>query len=392
MVVIGGGIHGAGVAQAAAADGHRVLMLEKNALGSGTSSRSSKLIHGGLRYLERGHVRLVWESLRERQLLFSIAPDLVRLAHFYLPVYRHTRRKDWQLITGLSLYAVLAGFTRGTGFRRYGPEMAGSLDDLCTDGLRAVYRYSDGRTDDRELTRAITASAVSLGARLRVPAEFLGADLRQKGCVVRYRQDDREDEVWCRTLVNAAGPWIDRVLTRITPAPRRVPMALVQGAHVIVPDHAIQHCYYVENPRDGRAIFVLPYKGGTMVGTTETRFAGDPDTVSPRPSEVRYLWSVLLRHFPQFGRVDRSSLKSWAGLRVLPAGPGHAFHLSRETRLITDRRSHPRLLTIYGGKLTGYRATARKVMSRLGASLPAPRPRADTRKLILEPVPEDWPQ
>ena len=117
VVVVGGGIHGVGVAQAAAADGHRVMLLEKSSLAAGTSSSSSKLIHGGLRYLENGHIGLVYESLRERRLLVENAPELVRMQRFYLPVYSATRRKDWQLITGLSLYAILSGFRNGSALR-----------------------------------------------------------------------------------------------------------------------------------------------------------------------------------------------------------------------------------------------------------------------------------
>jgi glycerol-3-phosphate dehydrogenase len=389
MIVVGGGIHGAGVAQAAAAAGHRVLLLEKAALGAGTSSRSSKLIHGGLRYLETGQIRLVHECLRERRILLEVAPDLVRLEHFYLPLYRETRRRDWQLLTGLSLYALLAGFRRGTGFKRLSPARAGDLDGLNCEGLQAVYRYVDARTDDAALTRAVTASAVSLGARVAVPAELVGASLEPDGCTVRIRRGDEEREARCRVLVNAAGPWANAVLDRIEPRPRGTETSLVQGAHLVIPGRGIGHCYYVENPRDGRGIFVLPWRGGTLVGTTETPFAGDPDTVEPRASEQRYLRSALLHHFPQFESALGQGVEAFAGLRVLPAGDGHAFHRPRETRLITDRDQRPRVLTIYGGKLTAYRATAARVVARLATALPATRPRGDTRRLPLTPADAD---
>jgi glycerol-3-phosphate dehydrogenase len=159
----------------------------------------------------------------------------------------------------------------------------------------------------------------------------------------------------------------------------------------VIPSYRIHHRYYLENPRDGRGIFVLPWYDGTMVGTTEARFKGNPDSVSASPAEIRYLWSVLVRHFPQFADIDRSALTAFAGLRVLPSGTGHAFHLSRETRLITDRRHRPRVLSIYGGKLTAYRATAEKVVHRIAGSLPGARAIADTRRVRLDPVPADWP-
>ncbi len=389
--MVGGGIHGVGVAQAAAADGHRVMLLEKSSLAAGTSSSSSKLIHGGLRYLENGHIGLVYESLRERRLLVENAPELVRMQRFYLPVYSATRRKDWQLITGLSLYAILSGFRNGSAFARLSPAAADKLDGIKTKDLKAIYRYSDASTDDLELTRAVAASAASMGARVRVPAEFLGGTLTDHGCVVRYRHGEREREIECRVLINAAGPWADRVLGRVDPAQRPVPLSLVRGSHLVIPSYRLRHRYYLENPRDGRGIFVLPWYDGTMVGTTEARFKGDPDTVSASRAEIRYLWSVLVRHFPQFADIDRSAMTSFAGLRVLPSGTGHAFHLSRETRLITDRKHRPRVLSIYGGKLTAYRATAGKVVHRIAGSLPGARAVADTRRVRLDPVPADWP-
>jgi glycerol-3-phosphate dehydrogenase len=168
-------------------------------------------------------------------------------------------------------------------------------------------------------------------------------------------------------------------------------MALVQGTHIVIPGRAIGHCYYLENPRDGRGIFVLPWRGGTMVGTTETPFDGDPARVRPRPSERRYLRSALLHYFPDFAPALDGPVEAFAGLRVLPAGGGHAFHRPRETRLITDRDRRPRVVTIYGGKLTAYRATALQVVERVADSLPAARPRGDTARLPLTPVPEDWP-
>ena len=390
VIVVGGGIHGAGVAQAAAAAGHRVLLLEKRAPGAGASSRSSKLIHGGLRYLETGQLRLVRECLRERRILLEIAPDIVRLERFYLPLYRATRRRDWQLITGLTLYALLAGGGRGTGFRRLAPAAAGDLDGLDRTGLQAVYRYADARTDDAALTRAVAASAVSLGARVAFPAELVGGTLEPDGCHVRYLRAGHEREARCRVLVNAAGAWANALLDRIEPRPAGAGVALVQGTHLVIRERAVSRCYYLENPRDGRAIFVLPWRGGTLVGTTETPFDGDPDTVHPRASERRYLRSALLHYFPGFESALAGRVDAFAGLRVLPAGDGHAFHRPRETRLVTDRDHRPRVVTIYGGKLTAYRATAGQVVARVATALPAARPIGDTRRLPLHPVPPDW--
>src|SRR6185436_2703518 len=169
LLIIGAGIHVVGVAQAAAAAGYSVLVLEKTALAAGTSSKSSKLIHGGLRYLETGQLRLVRESLREREILLRVAPELVHLVPFYIPVYRRTRRRPWQITVGLSLYAALGGFTSANRFARLARDEWAALDGLETRALQAVFRYHDAQTDDAALTRAVMRSAQSLGAELKMP-------------------------------------------------------------------------------------------------------------------------------------------------------------------------------------------------------------------------------
>src|SRR5690348_12268607 len=164
VIVVGAGIHGVGVAQAAAAAGQKVLLLEQHIPAFGTSSRSSKLIHGGLRYLESGQFHLVRESLLERALMLKNAPELVRLRAFHIPLYRETRRKPWQIMLGLSMYAVLGGFKRGCRFGLLSKKDWSQLDGLKTDNLRAVFRYYDGQTDDALLTRSVLQSAMRLGA------------------------------------------------------------------------------------------------------------------------------------------------------------------------------------------------------------------------------------
>jgi glycerol-3-phosphate dehydrogenase len=392
VVVVGGGIHGVGVAQAAAAAGHSVLLLEKRALAAGTSSRSSKLIHGGLRYLETGQFGLVFESLSERARLLRIAPDLVRLQRFHLPVYRTTRRRPWQLGIGLSLYALLACGRRGAGFGWLPRRSWGELDGLSTDGLQAVLYYHDGQTDDARLTAAVMESARALGAELAVPAELTRALLLQAGtrdaCVVRYRHAGREEECAARVIVNAAGPWVSQVVERIDPPPSARPVDLVQGTHIVLTGTPGRGVYYVESPRDGRAVFVMPWYGKTLVGTTETRYRGDPEDVQPLGSEVHYLGRIVDHYFPHYRAREPGVITgAFAGVRVLPAGAGHAFHRPRETALdVHPPGGVPQLLTIYGGKLTGYRATAEKAMARLQLALPGRRPVADTRVLPLVPA------
>ncbi len=387
ILVIGGGIHGAGMAQAAAAAGHGVRVLEQRALAFGTSSRSSKLIHGGLRYLESAQFALVRECLRERALLLRLAPDLVHLRAFHIPVYGDTTRRPWQLRLGLTLYGLLGGLRQETRFRTLPRSHWDALDGLDTRGLQQVFQYHDAQTDDAALTRAVMHSAQELGARLEMPATFCGAELDEHGVTVHYRRGDREYSCRARVLVNAAGPWAHQVLARVVPQVRPPAVELVQGSHIVLDGRLQRGCYYLEAPRDRRAVFAMPWQGRILVGTTELPYRGDPAQVSPTAGELDYLLETFGHYFPAWRGAGRGQIReAFAGLRVLPAAPGSAFDRPRETLFHVDRAQRPRLLSVFGGKLTAYRATAEKVMARLAASLPVRRPRADTRRLRLVPV------
>lgn len=382
LVVIGGGIHGAGVAQAAAARGHTVLVLEQAGLAGGTSSRSSKLIHGGLRYLESGQFALVRECLQERAVLLRIAPDLVRLQPFYIPVYPSTSRRPAQLRVGLSLYALLGGMEQAARFRSVPRSQWDNLDGLDTTHLQAVFQYWDGQTDDAALTRAVMHSAQVLGTELSMPSIFTGAQINERGCIVHYQHSGQPQSCEALAVVNAAGPWVNRVLDHITPLPVQLGVELVRGTHIVVSGQVTEGIYYVEAPRDRRAVFVMPWQGRVMVGTTETVYRGDPAAVQPLDEEKDYLLETLAHYFPAYRASGRRSiLSAFAGLRVLPIGPGAAFGRPRDTTLHTALGD--RLLTVYGGKLTAYRITAEKVMRQLASVLPQRREVADTRELRL---------
>ena len=384
VVIIGGGIHGAGVLQAAAAAGHEALLIERQALASGTSSRSSKLIHGGLRYLESGQFALVRESLRERAIHLRIAPELVELKAFFIPVYRDTRRRPWQLKIGLWMYALLGGFDAATRFGSVPKTEWPSLDGLKTLDLDAVIRYHDAQTNDAQLTRAVVKSALGLSAKIAMPAKFTGATLSEDGVRVSYAASGSNVEVQARVLVNAAGPWATEVARAVHPAISVPDVDLVQGTHIVIPHPVTAGIYYVESPTDGRAVFVMPWDGATLIGTTETPYRGDPDQVHPLPEEEEYLLAVVRHYFPHLSALTRSDItERFAGLRVLPAATQAAFDRSRETIFTTDRDARPRVLSIYGGKLTGWRAAAAHVMQRISPSLPAAVKRAETDLLIL---------
>ncbi len=383
LLVIGGGIHGAGVLQAAAAAGWSALLVEEHAPAFGTSSRSSKLIHGGLRYLETLQLALVRESLHERALLLRNAPHLVRLVPFFVPIYGDTSRPAWKIRAGLTMYAALGGLHQEDLFRRLPRREWDSLDGLRTDGLQAVFEYLDGQTDDAALVRAVLASAAELGGLVRHPVKFLAATRTGEGYRVRLSERGDERELTCTTLVNAAGPWIVDVQRRIHPRPLCFAVELVAGTHLELEGTLERGIYYCEAPRDRRAVFLMPWKGHTLVGTTERSFNGDPAHVRPTVEETDYLLETLAHYMPQRAGDMRSS---WAGLRVLPQTGSSAFARPRDVTLTSDDEAQPHLVAIWGGKLTGYRATAEKVLARLEPTLPRRERKADTATLRLPVV------
>lgn len=386
VVVIGGGIHGVGVAQAAAAQGYRTLVLEQTALAAGTSSRSSKLIHGGLRYLESAQLFLVRECLRERALLLKLAPELVRLRPFYLPIYRHTQRRPWKIRLGLALYDLLSGSSKVSRYSILPRHHWERLDGLTIEDLEAVYCYPDAQTDDAALTRSVMQSAQDLGAELHVPASVRQVECHDRGAIVHYQTGQQSHQCECLAVVNAAGPWVNEVLHNVIPGLRPLEIDLVAGTHIVIPEPLTQGIYYVEAPRDHRAIFIMPWRRNTLVGTTETVYHGDPSQVHPLNSEIDYLWETFTHYFPRYRQAPKNIVSAFAGLRVLPARSSSLFSRSRETILHPDHPGNPRVITIYGGKLTAYRATAAAVMSRLRPGLPSRKPLADTATLPLSPV------
>lgn len=391
LVIVGGGIHGAGVAQAASAKGLSVMVLEQTGIASGTSSRSSKLIHGGLRYLESGEFSLVRECLQERALLLKLAPHLVELKHFYIPVYRNTTRRPWLLSIGLSLYALQGGLHPATRFRRVPQKHWNKLDGLETDELEAVFQYNDAQTDDAALTRAVMRSAQQMGAQVKIPAVFTGARLGQPDKytnIIEYCHNGKTEICTAKIIVNAGGPWVQQILSLISPSPSKLKIDLVQGTHIVVPGMLTQGIYYVE-AHDKRAVFIMPWQGNTLVGTTESPYQGDPADVKPLSHEEAYLMETLLRYFPKYNS-EQKILSSTAGLRVLPSsesqnlsGADSINSRSRETILHTGKQDNLSLLTIYGGKVTTYRLTAERVMARVSKILPVRKVIADTRHLKL---------
>ncbi len=381
VVVIGAGIHGAGVAQAAAAAGYSVLVLEKNEIAAGTSSKSSKLIHGGLRYLESYQFSLVRKSLKERAILCRLAPGLVKLQPFYIPIYKTTTRRPWQIQLGLSLYAFLGGLHKDNLFKRVKRIDIKKLDQLKQTNLQKVYQYNDGQTNDVNLTKAVMFSAKELGAELKCPASVVSIVKNEKGFNVTYKEDNKEKSIQTKVIVNATGPWVNELHELITPKVNSLDVDLVQGTHIIIDAPAPSGIYYLE-AEDKRAVFVMPYEFEgelkTMVGTTEKLFQGKADDVKPGEEEVEYLLNLYKSYFPKYNEVN--VIHEFAGLRVLPKDDGSMFARPRDTIL---HWAMPNLLTLYGGKLTAYRSTSELVIKKIKPFLNKKKRIAYTDQLYL---------
>lgn len=383
LVVIGGGIHGAGVAQAAAAAGLKTLVVEQRDWAAATSSRSSKLLHGGLRYLETAQFSLVRESLQERNLLLTLAPGLAHPLQFNIPIYRNTSRRPWQLICGLSIYALFSGFNPLSRFSWWRPPASG----LKTEGLQRVFSYWDGQTNDRLLTRAVIHSALEIGAQARCPAQLVAATQVEGGYQLTLGNNaEPPSTVHASFLVNCTGPWVNDMLAKVSPDAGAMPCELVKGSHLVLAEKLSDEAFYLESPRDQRAVFLLPWGDHSLLGTTEQRYDGDPQAVSVSAEERDYLLQTARHYFPQ---QAFTIIEEFAGLRVLPTGSGRAFSRPRDCILHTDPR-HPRLVTLYGGKLTTYRHTAATVVKQALALLGPRPPVADTRELALQ-LPPDSP-
>lgn len=380
IAIIGGGIHGAGIAQAAAAAGYRVSLFERDRWAAGTSQRSSKLIHGGLRYLETGQLPLVYHSLQERKFLLRNAPDLVKAVPFYIPVYRDSSRRPWQIFAGLSLYCLLSGGSKLGRFRRLSRQSWSKLPGLKTEGLQAVFQYWDGQTDDRLLTEAVVSTAQSLGAEPLSGWELVSAKRLDDGYQMELRnQAGEQRQGRCRCLINAAGPWINDCAHRIEGAPQ-LGIDLVRGSHIVLTPKLSTGILYLESPLDQRPLFVMPWGEHSLVGTTEQLHTTSADQVSASDEEIAYLLQAVEHYFPN---TETTLLDAWAGLRVLPKADGSANKRPRDTILLCDDDRAPNVIAVYGGKLTAYRHTAERCIQLASRKLGGREAIADTRKQPL---------
>ena len=371
IVVIGGGINGAGIARDAALRGAKVILLEKNDFGGGTSSWSSRLIHGGLRYLEHGEIPLVFESLHERRYLRELASHLVRGLKLNIPIYADSQRGKFLIRLGMLVYDLLSIRKKLPKHRMLtARELLLEEPGLREEGLTGGAQYFDAQVTFAErLVIENVIAAQEAGAVVRNYSTVIGITVRDQAVrSVQFVDQNSgvETEIFARVVVNAAGPWVDRVLATVNREMKPV-MGGTKGSHIVVSRFpgAPSSAFYVEARKDGRPFFIIPWNGLVLIGTTDIRYQGDPGDVTASAEEVDYLIEETNAVFPSAGLSRASIHYTYAGVRPLPRhdkGPESA--ITRKHIILTHGGLAKGLMSIIGGKLTTYRNLAELVVNK----------------------------
>ncbi len=356
VAVVGGGINGAGVAWELSRRGYEVVLFEKGRCGEQTSWKTTKMIHGGLRYLEHLHVGVVRESLRDRAWLLEYLPQLVQPIEILLPIYDDSPRSRFLIKLGLTLYDLLAGRQNIHRHRWWSAREITKTVPVVASGLRGGYSYWDAQVDDRELVRVVIASARREGAIIR---ELTRVDaLRRDGkqWIVRTSAGDEQQ---FDLVVNAAGPWMNELLAENRIRARYV-LSLVRGSHLVLTRRISEKGILLQSIDDMRVFFVLPWKETTLVGTTEVVHRQSLDDVEASPEEIEYLIDRYNRFFSE--KISRSDIAStFAGVRPLVGRATSSEAISRDYRIA--RKGN--LINVFGGKMTTFMSLARKVAMRV---------------------------
>jgi glycerol-3-phosphate dehydrogenase len=367
LLIIGGGINGAGIAADAAGRGLRVVLCEKSDLAGATSSWSSKLIHGGLRYLEYYEFGLVRKSLQEREVLTKAAPHLIQPLAFQIPLLPHSR-SSLLLRAGLFLYDNLARRELYPASRhiRFGADSA--LRESITQG----FEYWDGQADDSRLVVSNALQAQAHGAKIITRSECTAISESAQGWRVTLHDNLQQSDstIICKAIVNATGPWVASLLEKLTQSPPPHAIRLVKGSHIVVPRmHPGKQAFMLQH-HDKRIVFVIPYLDDfTLIGTTEEEYDGDLDDIRISDSEISYLVSITNLYFK--AQISPAQiLHTFSGVRPLIDEQGKsASSVSRDYRLETVDKPHP-IISVYGGKVTTYRVLAESVLEKLGEFFP----------------------
>lgn len=379
IIIIGGGINGCSLARQAAQQGFRVALLEKNDFGSGVTSRSTRLIHGGLRYLETFQFGVVKESLHDRRAWLEEFPGLVDPKAFLIPVYKEDSRAPWYIHTGLRLYSLLARDGELGGSERLSPKDVEQMEPgLDQAGLKAAFRYFDCQaTYPEKLCVEMALRAETAGASIRNHTAVTGM-LRDGARVTGVKCGD--EELRGKLVVNAAGAWADEVLTLLSQrASSRPLLTRLNGAHIVARPFqgAPQNAVYHEARSDKRPFFIVPWRGLYLIGTTETPYEGDPDRVVPTEREIEYLLTEFDQLFPNASLKREDICYSYAGSRPLLRADASNFNRASRGHAVYDHEAEegvPGLLSMLGGKLTTARSFAEQTMTVLASKLGIPDP------------------
>lgn len=364
LLIIGGGINGVGIARDAVGRGLSVVLCEQNDLASATSSASSKLIHGGLRYLEQAEFRLVREALNEREVLQKIAPHLVSPLEFIMPQDRKIR-SAWLIRVGLFLYNFLASNSSLPNSRTIILDNTVYGVPLKND-LHKAFSYYDCKVDDARLVISNALSARELGAKILTRTRFMKAHRDHNHWSATLLQNQTEITVQAKCIINTAGPWVKEV-AQLLESPQTFNVSLVKGSHIVVPQlYSGSHAYLLQN-KDKRIIFLIPFQGKfTLIGTTDVNYNGDPATVKISAEEIEYLCQSANQYLHHSISAN-DIVDSWSGVRTLQShSEKNPAALSRDYEFLLDTyKNQAPLLSVIGGKITTYRRLAEHALKQL---------------------------
>ncbi|MFI5303334.1 MAG: glycerol-3-phosphate dehydrogenase [Nitrospiria bacterium] len=370
LIVIGGGSVGAGIARDAAMRGLTTLLVEKGDFGCGTSSRTSKIVHGGIRYLEQGEIRLVIESLRERFILQKIAPHLVHPLPFLIPVFKDGPRPLWMIRAGLWIYDALSMFRNKQRFQLINrEEILRLLPGLEPDRILGGGIYYDSQMNDARLVLENVLDAKSSGATVLnyVQVEKFRTDGKKlTGVVLNDKIEGGRIEVGGRAIVNAGGPWVSQIAADAGDK-NPIQIRTTQGTHIIVPSLSREYAIVVTPKEQKRIFFIIPWYGNSLIGTTDLDYEGDPSAVHPLPGEIDYLLGETRKLFPRTGPKKEDIIAIFSGLR--PLLNDRCSDPSAASRRSKIAESASGLISIAGGKFTTYRSIAEKAVDLVGRRL-----------------------